>query len=74
MAEGHHFQFAVLGRYPAKLQGNEPAVTVNVATGHGQKVVHAGTLTMAEAEWDELAASLKKALGSRVEIHDHTAR
>jgi len=73
MAGEHHFHFTILGRYPAKLQGNEPAVTVNVATGHGEKVVHAGTLTMAEAEWEELVSALQKSLGARVEIDDHTA-
>ena len=72
MADTHRFRFSVLGRYPAKLQGNEPAVTVNVAIGHGEKVVHAGTLTMAEEEWEELVGALKKGLGTRVEIADHT--
>lgn len=72
MADTHRFRFSVLGRYPARLQGNEPAVTVNVAIGHGTKVVYAGTLTMAEEEWDELAGALHKALGDRIEIEDPT--
>ena len=69
----HEFRFTVLGRYPARLKGNAPAVTVNVAVGEGGKVVHAGTLTMTEAEWEELATVLQKSLGERVTVEDQTA-
>lgn len=73
MTSETHFRFTVLGRYPARLQGNAPAVTVNVATGQSGKVVHAGTLTMSESEWEELAGVLRKSLGPRISIDDHTS-
>ena len=73
MGGRHQFKFTVLGRYPARLQGNEPAVTVNVAVGEPNKVVHAGTLTMSEAEWEELSSVLRRSLGERIAIDDPSA-
>jgi hypothetical protein len=68
----HRFRFTVLGRYPARLKGNATAVTVNMAAGEQAHLVHCGTLTMAEAEWDELIAALKQGLRGAVEVDDHS--
>ena len=67
----HSFRFTVLGRYPARVKGNKTAVTVAMATGEKDHVVHAGTLTMAEDEWDDFARALRRSLGDAVEIEDH---
>lgn len=67
------FRFSVLGRYPAQLRDNATAVTVSMAAGEGEHVVHCGTLTMAEAEWDDFVEALRGSLGSRVEILDPAA-
>lgn len=70
MAEKPTFRLTVLGRYPARLRGNAPAVTVNVAAGSGHHPVHAGTLTMAEDEWQAFVEALRAALKDRVEVDD----
>ena len=72
MAPKYCYKFTVLGRYPARLKGNEPAVTVNVAAGDEGHLVFAGTLTMGEAEARALLETLEKALGDRVTLEDHT--
>ena len=64
------FRFTVLGRYPARLRQNMTAVTVSLAAGEGDHLVHCGTLTMAEAEWDDFATALAKAFGDGVEVVD----
>ena len=69
--EGFHYRFTVLGRYPARLKGNEPAVTFNVAAGHGSHISYAGTLTMTEAEWQAFVDALQAQLGDKIEIDDH---
>jgi len=72
MPSEYSYKFTVLGRYPARLQGNEPAVTVNVAAGGGDHLVFAGTLTMGEEEARALLQALEKSLGDRIEVEDHT--
>jgi len=72
MPPRYSYKFTVLGRYPARLKGNEPAVTVNVASGDQGKLVFAGTLTMAEPEARALLEALEKSLGDRIEVEDHT--
>ncbi len=67
----HSFKFTVLGRYPARLKGNETAVTLNVAAGDENHKVYAGTLTMSESEWEALHRALKASLHDRVEVEDH---
>lgn len=70
-AAKHRFRFVVLGRYPARLKDNATAVTINVSAGDlGGHLVHCGTLTMAEAEWESLRDSLRKQLREAVEIED----
>jgi hypothetical protein len=68
----HRFKFTILGRYPARLKGNETAVTLNVAAGDESHIVYAGTLTMSESEWESLLRALEGSLGERVEVEDHT--
>ena len=72
MAPTYSYKFTVLGRYPARLKGNEPAVTVNVAAGDEGHLVFAGTLTMGEDEARALLEALEKSLGDRVQVEDHT--
>ncbi|MDQ4006442.1 MAG: hypothetical protein M3135_09145 [Actinomycetota bacterium] len=68
---GHRFRFVVLGRYPAHLKDNATAVTLNMSAGDPQgHLVHCGTLTMAEAEWDSLREALRKSIGDRLEVED----
>jgi hypothetical protein len=69
----HRYRFTVLGRYPARLRGNEPAVTVNVAAGDGDHLVHCGSLTMSQPEWDTLAGALRYSLREDVRIEDDGA-
>jgi len=66
------YKFTVLGRYPARTKGNQPAVTVNVAAGECGHLVFAGTLTMGEDEARALLETLENALGDRVALEDHT--
>jgi hypothetical protein len=68
----HRFKFTILGRYPARIKGNETAVTLNVAAGDEEHLVYCGTLTMAESEFKSLVRALKPALNERVEVEDHT--
>lgn len=70
MAEDYRFVFSVLGRYTARLKGNESHVTVNLAAGHGQHLVYCGTLTMSEGEWAAFHSALLEALGDRVAVED----
>ena len=73
MPDDFCYKFTVLGRYPARTKGNEPAVTVNVAAGDRGHLIFAGTLTMGEEEARALFEKLEKALGDRIELEDHTA-
>ncbi|MDP9068179.1 MAG: hypothetical protein M3N53_07520 [Actinomycetota bacterium] len=66
----HVYKFTVLGRYPARLRNNESHVTVNVLAGSEDHLVHSGTLTMSESEWEDLVAALQESLGDRAEIDD----
>jgi hypothetical protein len=68
----HRFRFTILGRYPARIKGNETAVTLNVASGDEGHLVYAGTLTMSESEWESLERALKGTLNERLEVEDHT--
>lgn len=66
----HKYKFTVLGRYPARLRNNESHVTVNLLAGSEDHLVHSGTLTMSESEWDDLVLALRDALVDRLEIDD----
>jgi hypothetical protein len=68
----HRFKFVILGRYPARMKGNQTAVTVNMSAGEEGHLVHCGTLTLAEAEFETLVAALGESLGGAVELEDHT--
>ncbi len=71
----HRFRFVVLGRYRSPVLDNEHAVTVNVIAGEGEHLTYAGTLTLAESDWNTLAGALKYSLRDDVEIDDrHPAR
>ena len=73
MAREYHFLFTVLGHYPARVRGNAPHVTVNMAAGRGSHLIHCGTLTMSEDEWDAFVGALKTSLGRSVEVTDARA-
>ncbi|MDP8955794.1 MAG: hypothetical protein M3N24_02395 [Actinomycetota bacterium] len=66
----YRYQFSILGRYPARMKGNESAVTVNMATGYDDHLAFAGTLTMTEDEWKTLVDALKYSLRDGVEVVD----
>ena len=68
--QSHRYRFTVLGRYPARTKGGEPAVTLNVAAGHDEHLIFSGTLTMGESEWADLLAGLRRSLGDAVEVVD----
>jgi hypothetical protein len=68
----HRFKFTILGRYPARLKGNETAVTLNVAAGDENHLVYAGTLTMSDSEWEAFRRALEAGLQQPVEVDDHT--
>lgn len=70
MAEKVNFRFTVVGRYPARLRENAPAVTVNVSTGEGEHLVYAGTLTMSDEEWEAFVGALRSQLKDRIEVDD----
>jgi len=64
------FHLNVIGRYPARLKGNDPAVTVNLLVGTEGHLVYSGTLTLTEAEWEELVDALRTGLGDRLVVKD----
>lgn len=70
MNDGRRFKFTVLGRYPARLKGNEPQVTVNLAAGSGDRLAYCGTLTMSEDEWSAFLGALRAGLKENVEVDD----
>ena len=70
--EDHRFRFVILGRYPARMKGNQTAVTVNMSAGERGRLVHCGTLTLAEAEFETLRSALQESLGDAVELEDHS--
>jgi hypothetical protein len=71
MAEANSFRLEVLGRYQARLAGNENAVTANLAAGdeHGH-VVYAGTITLSESQFRTLVEALRTSLGDRFELDE----
>ena len=70
MATRYAFSFVVVGRYPARLKGNRPSLTVNMLAGTDDHVTYCGTLTMSEDEWDTFYWGLKESLGDRVRVED----
>jgi hypothetical protein len=72
--KGSKYKFTVLGRYNARLRGNEPHVTVNLLAGCDDHLVYYGNLTMSEAEWAMLSDVLRRGLRDDLEIDDHRRR
>ena len=70
MARTHRYKFFVLGRYPARIAGNQPHLTVNLVAGDEEHLVYCGTLTMSDAEWEEFFGALRESLGDRVEVDE----
>jgi hypothetical protein len=73
VSDDYRFRFTVLGRYVARLKGNESHVTVNLSAGRGERFVYCGTLTMSEGEWAAFVDALFPSLGERLSIEDSTA-
>jgi hypothetical protein len=65
------YRLPVLGRYSARLKGNEPAVTFNVAAGTEGHVTYAGTLTMTDDEYQTFVGALRQVLGDAVTVNEH---
>jgi hypothetical protein len=70
MGTRYGFTFVVLGRYPARIKGNQPALTVNLLAGAEGHETYRGTLTMSEEEWDTFFWALKESLDDRVHVED----
>lgn len=72
MSETSTFRLEVLGRYQARLAGNENAVTANLTAGdeHGHQV-YAGTITLSESQFATLVEGLRSSLGDRFELDEH---
>jgi hypothetical protein len=68
----YRYRITILGRYPARMKGNEPAVTFNVLAGRPNHLTYAGTLTMTDDEWKTFSEALRKTLGDAIEVEDHT--
>ena len=66
----YEFKFVILGRYPARLKGNESQLTVNLASGHEGNVTHSGTLRLSEGEWETLLSALRSSLKDAVKVED----
>lgn len=66
----HRFRyvFKVLGQYEARLDGNQPHVTLNVLAGRNDHLVFCGTLTMSEAEWHALREHLGVSANDDLEV------
>jgi hypothetical protein len=71
MAGANTFRLEVLGRYQARMPGNENAVTANLAAGDEQgHVVYAGTVTLSESQFVTLVEALRSSLGDRFELDE----
>ena len=70
MATRYEFRFVVLGRYPARIKGNQPSLTVNMLAGTEEHATYCGTLTMSEDEWDTFLWALQESLGDRIQVED----
>ena len=70
MGSEYRFRFTVLGRYSARLKGNESHVTVNLSAGRDDHFVYCGTLTMSEPEWEAFISALTEELPVNVEVED----
>jgi hypothetical protein len=71
MPDQHSFKLEVLGRYQARTQGNESAVTANLVAGDaGGHLVYAGTVTMSESQFDTFVDALRSSLNGRFELDE----
>jgi hypothetical protein len=68
----HRFKFVILGRYPARMRENQTAVTVNMLAGEEGRLVHCGTLTLAESEFETFYSALKESLQDAANLEDHS--
>jgi hypothetical protein len=64
------YRFKELGKYEARLRGNETAVTLSVLAGQDESLVYCGTLTMSEKEWNNLKRHLSDSLNENFEVEE----
>jgi hypothetical protein len=64
------YKFKELGKYDARLRGNEPHVTLSVLAGQDDNLVYCGTLTMSEEEWNNLKSHLSNTLNENFEVEE----
>jgi hypothetical protein len=62
------YMLSLVGRYKTKTRQNEPQVTANLLTGTDDHFIYSGTLTMTEAEWNELVSVLRRGLKDRLVV------
>lgn len=72
MSDAYTFTFTIVARYPARLEGNEAHVTVNMAAGRGSHAAYCGTLTMSDGEWQAFVAALERSFEGDVRVEDTT--
>jgi hypothetical protein len=60
------------GAVPGPDEENQTAVTVSFLAGDPGHLVHSGTLTMTESEWEEFVSEVQRALGDDLEIEDQS--
>jgi hypothetical protein len=69
--ERSKYRMRVIGKFPAKLAGNEDHVTATILAGADwDHLSVCGTITMTEREWTNFVAALRRATPDDVEIED----
>jgi creatinine amidohydrolase/Fe(II)-dependent formamide hydrolase-like protein len=69
--EASKYLLRVIGKFPAKLAGNENHVTATILAGPDwDHLSMCGTITMTEPEWTNFVAALRRATPDDVELED----
>ncbi len=69
--EPSKYRLRILGRFKARLEGNEDHVTATVLAGPDwEHMSVCGTLTMTEREWSTLCEGLSRGLRDDVEVEE----
>lgn len=71
--ERFRYKFSVIGRSSAHPREKESSVTLVMLAGPDDCLSYCGTLTMSEAEWDELRRHLTRTLKDALEIDDRAS-
>ncbi|HVF52212.1 MAG TPA: hypothetical protein VNC78_01255 [Actinomycetota bacterium] len=67
--QSQRYQFRVIGRFEAHLEGNENHVTVTVLAGPDwEHLSLCGTLTLTESEWETLYTGMERGMPGCVRV------